>query len=390
MDFSLTDEQIALQRMAHEFAERKIRPMAAEMDSRPDPKDRHPVEVLEKASRVGLRTLGLSEEWGGGGADMMTLCLVGEELGWGDLGTSVILEQDWKMSRVFETMMNEEQKARYLPSFASDHHYHFSIAGTEPDSGSDNMIPYNDPAAGMRTSAVRDGDGWLINGMKHFIFNAGLSKLYMVNTRTDPAVGVAEGCTYFLLTPEMEGFSFGRYHDKMGMRLGPNRELIFDDLRVSDPDRLTEVNGAAAARRKVRGSNIEAVAPCLGVGRAAYEDALEYARNRVQGGRPIIEHQAVGFILADCFADLEAARRLLHYAAWTAEEAERYDPKMAFMTKAFMGETCFRVATRALEVWGGMGYMTEAPMEKYLRDTTAFLHSESTNQVMRIRSMPFL
>jgi alkylation response protein AidB-like acyl-CoA dehydrogenase len=176
----------------------------------------------------------------------------------------------------------------------------------------------------------------------------------------------------------------------MGMRLGPNRELVFQDLRVADADRLTEVNRASAERRKVRGSNIEAVGPCLGVARAAYEDALEYARNRVQGGKPIIEHQAVGFMLSDCFVELEAARRLLHYAAWTAKDENRYDPKMAFMTKAFMGETCFRIATRALEVWGGMGYMTEAPMEKYLRDVTAFLHSEATNQVMRIRSMPFL
>ncbi|MBI2132468.1 MAG: acyl-CoA dehydrogenase [Candidatus Tectomicrobia bacterium] len=124
--------------------------------------------------------------------------------------------------------------------------------------------------------------------------------------------------------------------------------------------------------------------------RAAYEDAIEYARNRVQGGRPIIEHQAVGFLLCDCFIQLEAARRLLHYAAWTAENPDIYDSKLAFMTKAHMGEVCFEVARKALEVWGGMGYMTEAPMEKYLRDVTAFLHSEATNQVMRIRSMPFL
>ncbi|MBI3127056.1 MAG: acyl-CoA/acyl-ACP dehydrogenase [Candidatus Tectomicrobia bacterium] len=390
MEFRLTERQLALQGMAREFARREIRPVARELDRRPDPKDRSPVEVLDKASRLGLRTLGLAEEWGGGGADMVTLCIVGEELGWGDLGTSVILEQDWKLSRVFETLMTEEQKGRFLRAFAGDHRYHFSIAGTEPDSGSDNLIPVDAPGAGMHTSAVRKGAGWVINGMKHFIFNAGLSKLYMVNTRTDPSAGITKGTTFFLLTPDMEGFSYGRYHDKLGMRLGPNRELVFRDLQAPDGNRLGEVNGAYQARRKVRGSNIEAVGPCLGVARAAYEDALEYARNRVQGGRPIIGHQAVGFLLCDCFVQLEAARRLLHYAAWTAEDPAIYDPKMAFMTKAYMGETCFDVVRKALEVWGGMGYMTEAPMEKYLRDVTAFLHSEATNQVMRVRSMPFL
>jgi alkylation response protein AidB-like acyl-CoA dehydrogenase len=140
----------------------------------------------------------------------------------------------------------------------------------------------------------------------------------------------------------------------------------------------------------VRGSNIEAAATVLGTARAAYEEALEYARNRVQGGKPIIDHQAVGFLLADCFADYEASRSLLHYAAWTANQDDLYDPKMGFMTKCFVSEASFRIATRALEVWGGMGYMTEAPMEKYLRDATSFLHSDGTNQAMRIRTMPFL
>ncbi|MBI2132469.1 MAG: acyl-CoA dehydrogenase family protein [Candidatus Tectomicrobia bacterium] len=263
MEFKLTERQLALQRMAREFARKEIRPVARELDRRPNPMDRSPVEVLDKASRIGLRTLGLAEAWGGGGADMVTLCIVGEELGWGDLGTSVILEQDWKLSRIFETLMTEEQKRSFLRAFAEDHRYHFSIASSEPDSGSDNLIPYDAPGVGLRTTAVRKGDRWVINGMKHFIFNAGLSKLYMVNTRTDPAAGVSRGTTFFLVTPDLDGFSYGRYHDKMGMRLGPNRELIFRDMEIPDANRVGEVNGAYAARRKIRGSNIEAVSPCL-------------------------------------------------------------------------------------------------------------------------------
>ncbi|MEK6711991.1 MAG: acyl-CoA dehydrogenase family protein, partial [Nitrospinota bacterium] len=162
MEFALTERQKALRQLAREFARKEIRPVARELDRRPDPRDRSPVEVLDKADRLGLRTLGLAEEWGGGGADMVTLCIVGEELGWGDLGTSVILEQDWKLSRILELLMTGEQKKRYLAAFAADPRYHFSIAGSEPDSGSDNLIPYDAPGVGLRTSAVRKGDGWVV------------------------------------------------------------------------------------------------------------------------------------------------------------------------------------------------------------------------------------
>ncbi len=243
----------------------------------------------------------------------------------------------------------------------------------------------------MRTTAVRDGDHWVVNGMKHFISNGGAAKLYFILFRTDTTKGVNEGVTLFIVTPDMEGFTYGRVHEKMGQRLSQNAELIFENCRVPDANRVTKVNGAMEERKRfVRGSNIEAAATVLGTARAAYEEALEYARNRVQGGKPIIDHQAVGFLLADCFADYEASRRLLHYAAWTANQDDLYDPKIGFMTKCFVSEASFRIATRALEVWGGMGYMTEAPMEKYLRDATSFLHSDGTNQAMRIRTMPFL
>lgn len=132
---------------------------------------------------------------------------------------------------------------------------------------------------------------------------------------------------------------------------------------------------------------IESASTVLGPARAAYEDAVEYAKNRVQGGKPIIEHQGVGFALADCYIELQAARRILHHAAWTSAHDEIYDPKLGFMSKCYASEACFRVATRAMEVWGGMGYMTEAPMEKYLRDVSSFLHSAGTNQTMRLATM---
>ncbi|MFC1491356.1 acyl-CoA dehydrogenase family protein [Nitrospinota bacterium] len=391
MDFSLTEKQAALQKLAREFAEREIRPVARDRDRIADPAMRFPWEVVEKGSRLGLRILALPEEMGGAGADVLTLCLVGEELAWGDLGVAVTFDQTWKITHLLERLANEEQRSRYLPAFLEDDRFHLAIAMTEPDSGSDNIIPYDSPGAGVRTTAVREGDAWAVNGMKHFISNGGIAKLYFVALRTDPAKGVTEGLTYFIVTPDMGGFSIGRIHEKMGQRLSQNAELIFENCRIPEANRSSGVGKAMEERRRfVRGSNIEAAATVLGTARAAYEEALEYARGRVQGGKPIIEHQGVGFMLCDCFAEYEASRRLLHYAAWTAGKDGIYDPKMGFMTKTFVSEAAYRIATRALEVWGGMGYMTESPMEKYMRDVASFLHSDGTNQAMRIRTMPFL
>ena len=391
MDFSLTPEQEQLQKTAHDFAAQEIRPVAAALDREPDPMKRFPWEVLEKASKLGLRTLALPKDMGGPGCDILTLCIVGEELAWGDMGTAVTLDQDWKITHLFEKLANEEQKARFQKSFQEDHQFHLAVGMTEETSGSDNIIPYNSPDAGVRTTAVRDGGGWIANGKKRYISNGGIAKLCIVAMRTDTTKGVEEGMTYFLITPDMEGFRYGKIHDKMGQRLSLNAELIFENCKVPEENRVSEVNRATQARRLFfPGSNIEAAATVLGAARAAYEDALAHARNRIQGGRPIIEHQAIGFMLADCFAEYEASRRLLHYAAWTTGQKGLYDPKMGFMSKCFVSESSYRIATRALEVWGGTGYMTDAPMEKYMRDVTSFLHSDGTNQVMRIRSMKFL
>jgi len=391
VDFSLTDGQRALQKLARDFAEREIRPIARERDRLADPGARFPWEVVERAGRLGLRTLALSEELGGGGADVLTLCLVGEELAWGDLGVAVTFDQTWKISHFIERLASEGQRARFLPAFLEDHRFHLAIAMTEPSAGSDNIIPYDGPGAGAQATARREGGHWVVNGTKRFISNGGIAKLYLLALRTDEARGVSEGLTYFLATPDLEGFRIGRIHDKMGQRLSQNAELVFENCRIPEANRVSEVNRAMDARRAfVRGSNIEAAATVLGTARAAYEDALEYARGRVQGGRPIIEHQAVGFMLCDCWADYQASRQLLHYAAWAAGREGLYDPKMGFLAKAFVSEAAYRIATRSLEVWGGMGYMTEAPMEKYLRDVTSFLHSDGTNQAMRVRAMRFL
>jgi len=392
MDFSLTDTQRALQKLAHDFAENDIRPVVRDRERIADPGERFPWDILEKGSRIGLRTLSLPEERGGGGASLLDLCIVGEEIGWGDLGVAVTFDQTWKIIHFLDRVWNEEQRSRILPDFLEDHRFHLAVGMTEPNVGSENFTPHERPDLGVQTRAVREGDDWLVNGMKHFISNGGIAKLYTLVTRTNPAVGVSEGLTYFMVSPSQEGFSIGRVHDKMGQRLSQNAELVFENCRIPDSDRVSEVGGGMKARSGSfsRGSVIESAATALGPARAAYEDAVDHAHNRVQGGKPIIEHQGVGFMLADCFIDYQAARQTLHYAAWRAMQDEGYDPKLGYMAKVFASEACFCIARRAMEVWGGMGYMTEAPMEKYLRDVTSFLHSAGTNEAQRVRSMPYL
>jgi alkylation response protein AidB-like acyl-CoA dehydrogenase len=392
MDFSLNDTQRALQKIAHDFAENEIRPVVRDRERIADPGERFPWDILEKGSRIGLRTLSLPKERGGGGASLLDLCIVGEEIGWGDLGVAVTFDQTWKVIHFLDRVWNEEQRSRILPEFLEDHRFHLAVGMTEPNVGSENFTPHERPELGVQMRAVREGDDWIVNGMKHFISNGGIAKLYTLVTRTNPAVGVSGGLTYFMVSPGREGFSIGRIHEKMGQRLSQNAELIFENCRIPDSDRVSEVGGGVKARSGSfsRGSVIESAATALGPARAAYEDAVDYAHNRVQGGKPIIEHQGVGFMLADCFIDYQAARQTLHYAAWRAMQDEGYDPKLGYMAKVFASEACFRIAKRAMEVWGGMGYMTEAPMEKYLRDVTSFLHSAGTNEAQRVRSMPYL
>ena len=219
MDFELTEKQRTLKKIAHDFAENEIRPVILERDKIQDPAERFPWDILEKGSKMGLRTLSIPEEKGGGGANILDLCIVGEEIAWGDLGIAVTFDQTWKVIHFLDRVWNEEQRSRYLPAFLEDHRFHLAVGMTEPSVGSENFYPHNDQELGVKTSATRDGDNWIINGKKHYISNGGISKLYTLVTRSDPKVGVPEGVTYFMVSPDMDGFTIGEIHEKMGQRL---------------------------------------------------------------------------------------------------------------------------------------------------------------------------
>ncbi|MEK6711276.1 MAG: acyl-CoA dehydrogenase family protein, partial [Nitrospinota bacterium] len=279
MDFNLTDEQRALQAMAREFATRVVRPIAAEYDRKQDPADCVPWDVIEQGSRLGLRTLALGEKLGGGGADMLTLSIVGEELGAGDLGVAATFDQTWKFTPIIEHWTNDEQRARFVPEFVRNHRYHLATAMTEPDSGTDHVLPYPVPGAGLQTRAERVGGVYRINGTKQFISNGGTASLYIVYTRTDKSKGGYHGMSTILVPAGTPGFKVARIHDKMGRRLLSNCTLIFDNVEVPAANLLGKENGAEELRlsRIARGRGGYG-ATVLGTGRAAFEEAVREGR----------------------------------------------------------------------------------------------------------------
>ena len=392
-DLHLTREQLEIRETVRDFVRREIKPIALERDGLENFDQRFPWEVLDKAARMGLRTTALSEALGGAGADNLTSCIVTEELAVGDAGIAATLGQtSWLAHALFDRAMTPEQRARFLPRFLADDRFHLAIAGHEPDT--DLGWRYHRPKvpqAGYKTTAVRDGNGhWVIDGVKNFITNAPIAKLIAVNARTGPRTSGTAGMSTILVAHDAPGLTI-REHDKVGRRLGSNGELVFQDCRVPAENLLGEEGNSPFGAPEMGRTIPRFQAMNLGIGRAAYEAALEYARLRIQGGRPIIEHQAVGLALANMAIGLQAARSLIWQAAWASDHQEAYAdgslPELPLQTiaKVVTSETVQRVALDAAQVFGGMGVLRELPMQKYVRDALIFLHSESSNDVARLR-----
>ena len=387
MDFQLTDEQRRWQRVAREFAEREIKPVVAERERIADPWQRYPWDLIEKADAVGLRTLALPKEQGGGGADTLTLVLCVEELAAADVGVAVNLDQTWKFTPIISHLMTDAQRERFLPKLRDDPRCVLGLGGTEPAAGSDTWGPYLAPGAGAALAAERRGDGWLLNGRKHFINNGGEARMVFILTRTDPNATIVDGLTCFIVEQGTPGFRHGVSQDKVGQRLSSNVELIFEDCFVPDENRLCEVGGGLSFLAYVgRRSLAKTGALSVGVARGAFEAALARAQERVQGGVPIIQHQATQVVFGEMLAEIEAARSLVWRAAWGADHAEPFDPKLGNVAKLFATEMAIRIATRALQVWGGYGVMSQWPAEKYYRDAVTVTHMDGASQLIAIRT----
>ena len=384
--FGLTPGLEQLRADARRFAIEELRPRAALMEWEPKPSERVAWDLVEEASRRGWRTIGLPEADGGAGASTLALCLLIEELAFGDMGFAVILDQTLKVQRILAAMAEGRARSHFLERFLADPRCVLAICFTEPEIGSDYVIPSPDLRFGTRAERRADGS-WVLNGRKRFISNGADAGFYLVFACTDPTQPAPLGTSAFLLEPGLPGFEVESVHEKISQRTINNATLGFTDV-VLEPWRLLgEPNQSFAGCREIlKESAIEAGATTLGTARAAYELAVEHARGRVQGGRPLIEHANVGCRLAEMYSKLEAARSLIWRAAWAVEHDPAYDYRLGSAAKTFAADAAVAVCLSAMEIHGGLAIMyRDSQVEKCLRDCLSFLHSDGAQDAHRVR-----
>jgi alkylation response protein AidB-like acyl-CoA dehydrogenase len=368
--FELTDEQAALRDAAHGFAERELRPIAAEWDAR----DGFPRELVRAAAELGLTCYGLPAEHGGGGLDAVTCAIVGEELAWGDPGLSASFGGAALCGAPIALAGTEEQKARWLPRLCSREGALGAIAFSEPHAGSD--------VAAIRTRAVRDGDGYRLTGEKAYITNGGIAELYVVFATLDPELGAA-GITAFVVEGDAPGLRAGRKEQKIGLRASHTGSVHLDGVRVETDAVLGgEGGGFPLALRFFERSRPQIAASAVGLARAAYEHAGAYAREREAFGKPIARLQGVGFKLAEMGMLVEASR-LLTWRACALLDAGEEAGLAGSWAKAFAADAAMRVATDAVQVLGAAGLMRDHPVERWMRDAKVLQIVEGTSEVQR-------
>ena len=376
----LSAEQLEFRDTVRGFVEDEVKPVTLKAD-RLDLGDRTlPEAVLDKASQIGLRTLALPEELGGAGADNLTSCIVTEELAAGDADLAAVLTETSSLARVLFGTMTPQQRDRYLPAFLADDRFHLARGCREPGDDSALGVNYHRPAITMRltTIAKRDGDHWIVNGAKDFVANAPIAKLIAVEAETDA------GPALFLMTPGAPGLTVTEQGEPRWHH-GVCGRLSLKDVRVPAGDVVPSVAGDP-------GRDIPSLAALnLGIGRAAYEAALEYAGLRVQGGRAIIEHQAIGAKLAQVAITLDIARNAIWRAAWASDHPEAFadhslpDLPLSAMTQVFVSEAIYRATKDAAECFGAMGVMRDMPLQKYIDDARICLYSGDGTADARLR-----
>src|SRR5947209_11940314 len=353
------------------------------------PEDRLPPEILAGADKVGIRTLGVPEEFGGveldKGTETQTFALIAEEIARGDSGLADKLVQIWKVSVLLRNLAPRHLQERWFPRIVADPQFLLAHCLTEPRGASDRWLPYNVPEAAMQTRAVKKNGEWVINGRKQFISNGYDAGLFVVYANTDPSVGMLQGTSSFLVPRDTPGLTIARCNETLGCRFMNNGELVFEDMRLPGDHLLAENDALGRAGVYFRPGKIIQAAKNLGVGVHAFEAAAEYVQNYVQGGRTLIKHQAVALRLADMATKIEATRALLERAA-EAVDADAPDAEMLVnMAKMFASEEIMKVAQHAVELHGGNGIMLDFGIEKVLRDAVIFLHMDATVDISKFK-----
>jgi acyl-CoA dehydrogenase len=370
ISFALTEEQRELRALAREFAEKEIRPVAAEHDVHM----RHPVEVIAKAHELGLMNVHIPPEYGGLGLSAFDGMLVGEELNFGCSGIGTSLGANGLGAGPVILAGSDEQKAQWLPPLVESPIL-CSFGLSEPDAGSD--------VARMKTTAVRNGDEYVLNGSKTFITNAGYANWTVVFAKTDPAKG-HRGISAFIVPMDAPGVTIEEHLDKMGQRATDTSAFALQDVVVPAANRLGEEGqGFKIAMQTLDFTRPGTAIGAVGVAQAAYELAVDYAKQRVTFDMPIAMHQGVNFMIADMATEIQAARLLTWQAAWMLDQGERATLYSSF-AKRFAADTAMKVTTDAVQVFGGYGYMKEYPVEKLMRDAKLFQIYEGTSQIQRL------
>lgn len=371
MDFELTEEQKMIQEMAHDFAEKEIKPKAPELDKT----ERHPTEIIEKMAELNLMGIAIPDTYGGGGADVVSYVLALEEISWACASVGVIMSVNNSLvCDPIYTFGTEEQKKKFLIPLASGKKLGcFGL--TEPEAGSD--------AAAQKTTAVLQGDVWVINGKKNFITNGNVADYCILMAMTDRSKGY-KGISSFIVDCKTSGFSVGVVEKKLGIKASGTAELILEDCRIPKENLLGELGqGFYVAMNTLDGGRIGIAAQANGIAKAALEAAITYAKTRTQFGNPISKFQAIQWMIADMATELEAARLLTLRAAFLKDHKQRYE-KEAAMAKLFASETANRIATKALQIHGGYGYIQEYNVERHFRDARITEIYEGTSEIMRL------
>lgn len=372
MDFSLTSDQLLIRDTVRQFMEAEMRPILREYDR----DEKFPAEQIRKLGELGCCGMLVPEEWGGAGTDTVSYAVMLEEVARVCASTAVVISVTssvgglplWKHG-------TEAQKKKYLPVLSRG-----EILGafclTEPGAGSD--------AAAIQARAVRSGNEYVLNGTKSWVTNGGVSGVYTVFAKTDPAAG-ARGVTAFLVEPGYPGFRISRYEDKMGIRLSRSAEIVFEDCRVPLENRLGEEGqGLKIALEGLDGGRVGIAAQAVGLAQGAFEAAVKYAKQRAAFGKKIGEFQGIQWMLADMQMEIEAARALMMNAAWMRDRGTGRRGAAAAKAKLYASEMANHVCYKAVQVHGSVGYSRETDVERFYRDARVLTIYEGTSEIQRM------
>ena len=371
MNFNYNETQLMIAQSIKDFAEKNIRPNIMEWDEG----QIFPVPLFKKLGEMGFMGVLVPEEYGGSGLGYHEYITVVEEISKVDpsIGLSVAAHNSLCTNHIL-TFGNEEQKKKWLPKLATAE-YIGAWGLTEHNTGSD--------AGGMNTTAVKDGDSWIVNGAKNFITHAISGDIAVVIVRTGEK-GDSKGMTAFVFEKGMPGFTSGKKENKLGMRASETAELVFDNCRVPDANRLGEVGqGFVQAMKILDGGRISIGALSLGISKGAYEAALKYSKERHQFGQPISSFQGISFKLADMATEIEASELLLHKAAFLKQEHKPVTT-LGAMAKMYASEACVKIANEAVQIHGGYGYTKDYPVEKFYRDSKLCTIGEGTTEIQKL------